>query len=105
MPATSPSYERRFSALEARTSRNEEDITALVATTSETLTRVRSLERRISRVEKRLDLVEVRLHQVEVRLDQVEVRLGRVERGIEAIAAHLGVTIPTGPEDEADIEA
>ena len=103
MPATSPSYERRFGALEARTSRNEEDITALVATTSETLTRVRSLERRMGRVEKSLEGLDKRLKLVGVRLDRVDVRLGRVERGIEAIAAHLGVTIPAGPQDEADV--
>ena len=76
MAAVGSNLEPRVRALETRTTRNEEDITALISTTSETLVRVRTLE----------------------------VHVRRLERGVDAIAAHLGVEIPDEPDPVPDSE-
>lgn len=59
--------EARVRGLESRLTRNEEDITVIIETVSETLTRIRHLE-----------------------------------RGVQAIANHLGVSIPAGDDDLDD---
>lgn len=65
MVTTFADLEARVRGVESRTTRNEEDITVIIDTVSDTLVRVR-----------------------------------RIERAVEAIAAHLGVTIPDEADDE-----
>lgn len=72
MPSTTAHLAAGLRDLGTRTARNEEDITALITTTSETLVLVRHLDR----------------------------RMVRVEHGIEAIASHLGVPLPPADADD-----
>jgi len=65
MATTFADLEARVRGVESRTTRNEEDVTVIIDTVSETLTRVR-----------------------------------RLERAMEAIATHLGVTIPDEDDEE-----
>lgn len=101
MARTFADLEARVRGLESRADRNEEDITALITTSSETLTRVRRVETRVTRMDKRLENVETELEGVKAELGGVKTQVGgldarvrRVERGVDAIAEHLGVRVP-----------
>ena len=94
MSAPSADLETRVAALEARQQRTDEDLTAIMDTVIETREDVKTLRRDVGRL--RLDV-----DGLTRKVDRLTQKVDTLQRGMNAIIAHLGLTIEPDHRDDA----
>lgn len=92
MAAPPADLETRVAALEVRQQRTDEDLTAIMDTVIETREDVKTLRRDVGRL--RLDV-----DGLTRKVDRLTMKVDTLQRGMNAIIAHLGLTIEPDNSD------
>jgi hypothetical protein len=99
MAAPPVDLETRVAALEARQQRTEEDLTSIMDTVLDTREDVRILRRDVGRLRLDFDGMMRKLVVVQNDVEGMGRKVDRMERGIDAIVAHLGLTVEPDSRD------
>ena len=91
--------ETRVATLEARQQRTDEDLTSIMDTVLDTREDVKILRRDVGRLRLDFDGMMRKLVVVQNDVEGMRRKVDRMERGIDAIVAHLGLTVEPDDRD------
>jgi chromosome segregation ATPase len=100
MAAPPADLESRVALLEARQQRTDEDLTSIMDTVLDTREDVKILRRDVGRLRLDFDGVMRKLGVVQNDVERLTRKADQLQRGVDAIVAHLGLTVEPEASDD-----